>query len=187
MSHRPPAEPPIGPVVEIVAALSNVAWSPAMVGQYLEALIVYLGPDGAHFLRPIHAGTLRTGWRPDQQPGEMALAAVRRYDLQPLLVHSTSWRQDEGHVVLTYVVAVSPPDVVNENLSDEPVRRADLARGDALGPPTRIEVAAVLEHAFRHLAWLVKDDEAVHDALPDWVAFLAAYEPEPFRAFAPPA
>ncbi len=181
----PPAEEPTGPHIEMVPALSNVAWSPAMVGQYLEALMVYLGVDGAHHLRPIHATTLRTGWRPDQQPGQMALAAVRRYGLQPLLVHSTSWRQDEGHVILTYVVAVAPPTVLNENLSDEPVRRAELARGDAMGPPPRIEVAEVLEHAFRHLAWLVKDDRAVREALPDWVAFLADYEPEPFRAFAP--
>jgi hypothetical protein len=44
----------------------------------------------------------------------------------------------------------------------------------------------VLEHAFRHLAWLVKDDEAVRAALPDWVAFLDTYAPEPFRAFGPP-
>ena len=44
----------------------------------------------------------------------------------------------------------------------------------------------VLEHAFRHLSWLVKDDDAVRTALPDWMAFLGAYEPEPFRAFGAP-
>src|SRR5581483_5958344 len=46
----------------------------------------------------------------------------------PLLVHSTSWRYDDGRVVLTYVVAVRRPDRLNENLVDEPVLRADLAR-----------------------------------------------------------
>ena len=49
-----------------------------------------------------------------------------------------------------------------------------------------IGVAQVLEHAFRHLSWLVKDDAVVGEALADWVAFLNAYEPEPFRAFGPP-
>jgi hypothetical protein len=100
-------------------------------------------------------------------------------------VHSTSWRLDEGRLVLTYVVAVQPPAVLNENLVDETVARADLARGDALTPPSQIGVSQVLEHAFRHLAWLVKDDGAVRAALPDWVAFLDMYAPEPFRAFGP--
>lgn len=63
---------------------------------------------------------------------------------------------------------------------------ADLARGDALAPPPQIGVSQVIEHAFRHLAWLVKDDDAVRAALPDWVAYLGSYEPEPFRSFGPP-
>jgi hypothetical protein len=64
---------------------------------------------------------------------------------------------------------------------------ADLARGDALAPPQQIGVSRVIEPAFRHLAWLVKDDDAVRAALPDWVAHLSSYEPEPFRSFGPPA
>ena len=130
---------------------------------------------------------LRLGWRPDLGPGEVVLAAARRYGLVPLLVHSTSWRHEEGRLILTYVVAVRrPTPALDEHLADEPVVRADLARGDAMGPPPEIGVAQVLEHARRHLAWLVKDDVAVRKALPDWVAFLNGYEPEPFRAFGPP-
>ena len=44
----------------------------------------------------------------------------------------------------------------------------------------------VLEHAFRHLAWLVKGDDAVRAALPDWMEFLDAYEPDPFEGSARP-
>lgn len=69
---------------------------------------------------------------------------------------------------------------------DERVIRADLARGDALGPPSDIGVAQVIEHVFRHLAWLISDDAVVGEALADRVAFLDAYEPEPFRAFGGP-
>jgi hypothetical protein len=90
-------------------------------------------------------------------------------------------------VVLTYVVVVERPDDLDENLVDEPVSRAVLARGDAMGPPLEIGMSQVLEHAFRHLSWLVKDDDAVRTVLPDWVAFLGTYEPEPFRAFGAPA
>jgi len=174
------------PIIELAPAITNVAWSKELVAQSLEALFVCLAEDGAHRLRPIHAATLRLGWPPDQQPGDIVALAARRYELVPLLVHSISWRLDEGRLVLTYLVAVQPPAELNENLADEPVSRADLARGEALTPPSEIDVSQVLEHAFRHLAWLVKDDQAVRAALPDWVAFLDAYEPEPFRAFAPP-
>ena len=181
-----PPEPDHTPIVEIAPALTNVAWSKELVSQSLEALFVYLGDDGAHHLRPIHAQTLRVGWPASQQPGEIVAAAAKRYDLAPLLVHSTSWRLEDARVVLTYLVAVERPNELNENLADEPVARADLARGDAMGPPPEIGVSQVLEHAFRHLAWLVKDDAAVRAALPEWTAFLDRYEPEPFRPFGAP-
>jgi hypothetical protein len=181
-----PPEADRPPVIELAPALTNVAWSKDLVSQSLEALFVYLGEDGARHLRPIHAPTLRVGWSPDRQPGDIVADAARRYGLAPLLVHSTSWRLETGRVVLTYVVAVARPVELNENLADEPVSRADLARGDAMGPPLEIGMSQVLEHAFRHLAWLVKDDDAVRAALPDWVAFLGTYDPEPFRAFGAP-
>src|SRR5204863_7313711 len=109
---------------------------------------------------PIHAASLRVGWRADEQPGEIVMAAAATYGLRPRLVHSTSWRYEAGRVVLTYVVVVEEPSPpLDDNLADVPVERADLARGDATGPPVQIEVAQVLEHAFRHLAWLVVDDD----------------------------
>jgi len=178
---------PDEPIVELAPPLTDVAWSESFVSQSLEALFVCLGLDGAHHLRPIHAPTLRLGWGPDRDPGAIVLDAAARYGLTPLLVHSTSWRHQQGRLILTYVAAVAAPDRLSEYLTDEPVTRADLARGDALGPPADIDVAQVVEHAFRHLAWLVKDDAVVGDALEDWTAFLDRYEPEPFRAFGPSA
>jgi len=159
-----------------------------MVAQQLETLFVYLSADDAHQLRPIHAEALRIGWPPDRQPGDLVVKAAERYSLAPILVHSTSWRFENARVVLTYVVAVEPPapGELNEHLMDEPVLRTDLARGDALSPPPQIGVSQVIEHAFRHLSWLVKDDTAVQAAIPEWVKFLTAYEPEPFRSFGPP-
>lgn len=187
MPDRPPEpQPRPVPFVDQAPALTNVAFSAAVVSQSLEALFVYLGPDGAHHLHPIHAPTLRLGWRPDKQPGNIVVEGAHRYGLAPLLVHSTSWRFESARVVLTYVAVVAAPDELNEHLADELVTRAELARGDAMGPPVRIDIAQVVEHAFRHLSWLVKDDEAVRGALPDWVSFLDGYEPEPFRSFGPP-
>ncbi|HYJ60265.1 MAG TPA: hypothetical protein VE032_02235 [Actinomycetota bacterium] len=173
------------PVVQLSPPLSDVAWSSAFVSQSLEVLFVCLREDGAHHLRPIHAPTLRLGWGPDDEPGAIVLRSATRYDLTPLLVHSTSWRHQEGRLILTYVAAVEPPAALSAYLTDDPVERADLARGDALGPPTDIDVTQVIEHAFRHLSWLVKDDAVVGDTLADWTGFLDRYEPEPFRAFGP--
>jgi hypothetical protein len=179
------ADPPS--IVQLGPPVTSVPWSSEFVAQTLEPLMVYL-PDGAtepRILRPIHADSLRLGWAPPDQPGEVVLRAVVRYDLTPLLVHSTSWRHEEGRLVLTYLVAVEPPDRPNEHLADEPVRRTDLARGDAFGPPPRIGVAEVVEHAFRHLAWLTKDDPVVAETMAGWASMLRGYEPEPFRAFGP--
>lgn len=181
-----PETPRRGPLIQLAPPVSSVAWSEAFLSQTLESLFVYLAPDGAHHLRPMHAESLRLGWPPDAQPGEIVATAAERYGLRPLLVHSTSWRHEGSRVILTYLGAVEPPGQLNEYLADDPVRRAELARGDAMGPPPSIDVGQVIEHAFRHLAWLVKDDRAVHDALPDWVTFLDPYEPEPFRSFGTP-
>ncbi len=179
---------PTKPVIQYQPALSDVPWSPQIVGQSLEVVLTYLdGSGAARNLRPIHAASLRVGWAADRQPGDIVMRAAAVYGLRPLLVHSTSWRYESNRVVLTYVVVVAePPIPLDENLADEPVVRADLARGDATGPPLQIDIAQVLEHAFRHLAWLVKDDDVVRDTLPQWHGFLSAYEPEPFRAFSAP-
>jgi hypothetical protein len=40
----------------------------------------------------------------------------------------------------------------------------------------------VVEHGLRHLAWLVRDDPVVAEALTGgWAAALSGYVPEPFR------
>ena len=173
------------PIVQLDPPLTSVAWSSAFVSQSLEVLFVCLAEGNGHHLRPMHAETLRIGWPPDRQPGDLVMESVARYELTPLLVHSTSWRHEDGRLILTYIAAVEAPTTLNPYLVDDPIVRAELSRGDAFGPPTDIGVTQVLEHAFRHLAWLVKDDAVVGAQLAAWVTFLDGYEPEPFRAFGP--
>ncbi len=174
------------PLVGLAPPLTEVAWSPSIVAQSLEALFVCRRGDRILNLRPTHAPSLRLGWGPGSEPGAVVLEAARRYRLQPLVVHSTSWRYEQDRLVLTYLAVVEAPDGPSEFLVEEPVGRSDLARGDALAPPDDIGVAQVIEHAFRHLAWLVVDDPAIAEALPGWTDTLAIYEPEPFRAFGAP-
>jgi hypothetical protein len=160
--HEPPDDKPL---VELRPPLTSVAWSSDFVAQSLEILVVALDGEGAHHLHPIHAETLRVGWPPDRKPGDIVLDAVGRFGLEPLLVHSTSWRHEDGRLVLTYVAAVEMPDALNAYLVDEPVARVVLARRAAFGPPPAIGVTQVVEHAFRPLSWLVKDDAVVGERL----------------------
>jgi hypothetical protein len=174
---------PPQPLVELPPPVSEAAWSSDLVVQTLEVLPVFLAEDGARWLRPIHAESLRLGLPRDRLPGEVVVEALGRYGVTPLLVHSTSWRHEEGRVVLTYVAAVEPPALDPAgHLADELITRSELARGHAFGPPPTIGQSQVIEHALRHLSWLVKDDPLVGKTLADWRSFLEGYEPEPFRA-----
>jgi hypothetical protein len=163
--------------------ISSVDWSPKFVAQTLEVLPVGLRDDRLFWMKPIHADSLRVGLSPTAKPGHAVLDVLKWYPLQPVVVHSTSWRQEEGRIILTYVAVITAPGKLPpDSLLETPVRRAKLARGEAMAAPQSIGVAAVLEHALRHLSWLVKDDPAVMKALAGWKEVLAGFEPEPFRA-----
>jgi hypothetical protein len=102
---------------------------------------------------------------------------------EPLLVHSTSWRQGDEGVILSFFVVIEA-DQVGE-MESTPVAQVDLARSDANSAPAAIATNQVLEHAIRHLAWLAEDDEVVRSRLADgWHAALQRYVPEPFRNLA---
>ena len=165
--------------------ISSVAWSPEFVAQTLEVLPVAMVDGGLVWLKPIHADSLRVGLPPAARPADTVLEVLKWYPLTPLVVHSTSWRHEEGRIVLTYVAVVTiPPRLPDDSLQVMQVGRAALARGGATSAPESIPVDAVLEHAMRHLSWLVRDDAAVADALGGWTKALAGFEPEPFRSLA---
>ncbi|MEP6758461.1 MAG: hypothetical protein ABJB55_04645 [Actinomycetota bacterium] len=149
----------------------------------LEAIVLYLDPDGIRHVFPLGRETLRAPWDPDFDPAEAIVDAVANLGVAPQMVHSTSWRVVRGQVVLTFLVVIEPPPSVPDACEVEWVMRTELARGHATGPPLEVHLSQIVEHGLRHLAWLVREDAAIHGALPAWVAPLAAYAPEPFRAF----
>jgi hypothetical protein len=169
----------IGPPV------SSLPWSPDFVAQTLEVLPVGLDEDGLFWMKPIHADSLRVGLGASAKPHETVIEVLRSYPVEPLVVHSTSWRHEDGRVILTYVAVIAPPAALPpDSLVKLRIGRAELARGEAMAAPESIGVDAVIEHALRHLSWLVKDDPAVMETLSSWKQALAAFEPEPFRALA---
>ena len=144
----------------------------------LEAVVLYLDGEGIRHVFPHGRETVRASWDADLDPHEAIVDAVAGLGLSPVMVHSTSWRVAGRALVLTFLVVIEPPETVPPSHEVELVTRTPLARGAATGPPPQ-----VVEHGLRHLAWLVREDEAIHAALGDWPGALAAYEPEPFRAF----
>ncbi|HEX2681855.1 MAG TPA: hypothetical protein VHQ03_11240 [Candidatus Dormibacteraeota bacterium] len=167
------------------APVSSQQWSPNFVAQTLEVLPICLVDDALCWMKPIHADSLRVGLGPRDTPANTVLGVLDRYPLEPVVVHSTSWRHEEGRVILTYVAVVKPPGrLPPDTLVEVHVARAELARGAAMAAPKAIGVDAVLEHALRHLSWLVKEDPVVMQTLAGWRDTLANYEPEPFRALA---
>lgn len=149
----------------------------------LEAVVVYLDGDGIRHLYPRGRETLRAPWDPNLDPHEAVVDAVAELGLSPIMVHSTSWRVVDEQLLLTFLVAVEPPKQIPSTYEIELVTRAELARGRATGPPLQVHLSQVVEHGLRHLAWLIREDDAISQALASWVRALSGYEPEPFRAF----
>jgi hypothetical protein len=123
-------------------------------------------------------------WYIEKATGDHPVDVVRRLmaDVigEPELVHSTSWRQSDDGVILSFFVVVDP--VLVDRLESAPVVRGELARSGATAAPAAIATGQVLEHAIRHLAWLARDDEVVQGKLSEeWLSALAPYLPEPFR------
>jgi hypothetical protein len=137
-------------------------------------------------LRPDCADSFIVGWPAGARPEEVAAGAIEGLGLAPIVLHSTSWRHAGSEVVLTYLAIVSPNSRLPDSWESTPVGRADLARGSATAPPPVIGIGQVIEHALRHLAWLMRDDEAIALALPDWQNVVFDYVPEPFRALGGP-
>lgn len=157
--------------------------APAETGTLLEILPVFHDALGPCCLRPCG----EPSWRLPLEAEEDIQAAVVRHlgaaGIEAVVVHSTSWRQEVGRaVLLTHLAVVRPPGGCAGFERWRP-RRRRLARGSAVGPPIAIDVEQVVEHALRHLAWLVTDDRAIRTALdPAWRERLTAYRPEPFSA-----
>jgi len=149
----------------------------------LEAVVLFLDDDGIQHLSPHGRQTVLAAWDPDLDPHEVVVDATVELGLTPIMVHSTSWRIVGQVIVLTFLVAVERPTHVPETFDVELVTRVELVRGGATGPPVEVHLPHVVEHGLRHLSWLVREDDAIHQALGDWSRALSDYRPEPFRAF----
>lgn len=127
---------------------------------------------------------------------ELELGLHYIHDDQVLMMHSTSWRADGPHLIVTYMVVVEPGDLVRAVWPD--ARPITVQAADEVGKP-RTHAADeppepsdfhVLMHGLRHLRYLLGTDATSAAALGElWARHLAAFEPalagmysEPHRA-----
>ncbi|HEX6487927.1 MAG TPA: cyclic nucleotide-binding domain-containing protein [Candidatus Dormibacteraeota bacterium] len=174
-------EPP-DVAARVLGALQLVAAAAGDPQPAFELLPVYLVSDGPWLLRPSAGGSWLVEATPGQVPAEVIAGALAAAGCQADIVHSTSWRFDQGRLVLTYL-AIMPGAEQVAGMEALPVRRAELARGSAKGAPGEIRLDQVVEHGLRHLSWLSRDDPVIKEELsPAWLELVAGYQPEPFRA-----
>ena len=164
-----------------VGRLPEIAGDTAATPAF-EILAVRLESGSVHLLSPTGDASWLVDSTPGRSAGELVGAALGAVGLESAIVHSTSWRQQAGRLVLTYLAVLSSP-AMPAGFEDVAVGRIDLARGGTHGAPAAIGVGQVVEHGLRHLSWLCLDDPVIGPALtPEWRAKVAEYQPEPFRA-----
>lgn len=148
----------------------------------VEVLPVQLRDRSVWWFRPRDEPSWQLGSDETIHPGDVAMYRLEEVGASPIIVHSTSWRFEGEHLLLTYVAVLPEGEVLPAPFVASEIERVDLARGSATAAPGRIDVAPVVEHAMRHLSWLVVDDPVVRSSLPDpWPEVLDGFEPEPFR------
>lgn len=145
-----------------------------------EVFVIFLNAQGLHLTGPCGPAPWYIEVGEDDDPLDTVARMVRGNIGEPIVVHSTSWRRSRDAVVLSFVAVID--ESLGTQMERAPLVRADLARNTAAAAPSAVNVAQVVEHGLRHLAWLAKDDPVVATELPDpWREVLAGYVPEPFR------
>jgi hypothetical protein len=98
-----------------------------------------------------------------------------------ILVHSTSWRVDEPHLILTYIVVIQSTDLVREAWPKAAPISLDLAKAVGKPEPHGAPVPRyidVLMHGLRHLRFLLDTDTDNASALNQhWKYHLSQLQP----------
>lgn len=124
----------------------------------------------------------------DLSPRDEVDHVLAEKDLQSSLdlIHSTSWRAELGHILLTYIAVVHTDRLVRDRWPTATPVSPALA--DAVGKPTPTEATGepapryidVLMHGIRHLRFLELTDSPARKALrrsPAWRTHLEAWAP----------
>jgi hypothetical protein len=124
----------------------------------------------------------------NSEPHEAVTAVLGGYvwPRRPAVLHSTSWRADDGAVILTYVAIVPCPESESVRTLFAHAMPVSLRVAQEVGRPIATDPAEaplpryidVLLHAIRHLRFLVDTDAGVREAMGDvWRQHLSPLSP----------
>jgi len=150
---------------------------------WLEIFPVYLDGESILALVPEEGKSWRFPMLKSASGHRQVQLEMTESGIQPLMIHSTSWRQEGEDLVLTYLAVIRPPSIPPRNFKAVAAEPRGLVRGEALAPPPEIPFSSVLHHALQHLAWLLRTDTKIREALPvSWENALEPFRPEPARS-----
>jgi hypothetical protein len=124
---------------------------------------------------------------PGQHPTQTVVNALSReldgiFDPATSIVHSTSWRYEAEHLVLSYLTVLQPARPLTTaplGFLLQPVQ-TESDRASRTGDPRAIAVIDVLTHGLRHLAMLrISDPEVAENLSGCWHELLASWRPLP--------
>jgi len=121
----------------------------------IEVLVLRAREDGLHYC-PLRQSLLSP---PDPDAAAKALCGSGP---PPDLLHSTSWREEDGTIILTYVAVTDMEFSKPGRLVSEEVAIGD---GPSAPAPDALALGEVAAHACRHLAFLGATDPHVAAAL----------------------
>ncbi len=146
----------------------------------LEAFPVYLSGGELFVLIPDGDDSWQFPFSGSRQGHEIVGQKLIDKTLEPVVIHSTSWRQDGEKLLITYLAVVREPENTPDGYDAFPVAPSGLVRGKATAAPDSIPTQAVIHHALQHLAWLFQTDPVVRENLAgNWNEILRPFQAKP--------
>ena len=131
-------------------------------------------------------GQSRTLAQPENAKSILESARLSAEELShTYFIHSTSWREEESSVVLTFVALCDPQPLVNSVSISSLLDSQTRPTSDSLDYP-ELTSLDVLNHALQHLAFLLHHDQTFHDQFAaEWLSSLNIFAPKPAGSIGP--
>jgi hypothetical protein len=149
---------------------------------HLEVIPFVLYQGSIRYLHPENQQSLVISCVASMHPSEQVEVYMKKLGIDAKIIHSTSWRFDQGVLTLTYIVILDALSLHQDHrLRISKIESASIVHGTATKAPKNIEIKSVIYHALTHLSWLSTTDKTIASQLSkEWMDQLKRYAPEPF-------
>lgn len=147
---------------------------------FIELFPVYLSGGRPFVLIPGEEESWQFPLPESRQAHDLVQGELSALALEPVVIHSTSWRQDREKLLITYLAVILKPESTPDGYDAFSVAPSGLVRGKATAAPYSIPTQAVIHHALQHLAWLFQTDPVIRENLAgNWNEILRDFQAKP--------